>query len=109
MTTSRPAVDADGYIITVYDLYHRTRRESAQALLVGSTFVSRCQNQHEVYFTNRPEGSYSKDYGDVVVHVEVPTALAVEDEVFRDGEVFYRVRIEDLSRSRVVGEWRRQQ
>ena len=81
----------DGYLINVYDLYHRTSAEAAAAILRTGRFGSYCQNRHEAFFTNEGDGSNSRRYGDVVIHVEVPTHQAVVDERFRDSEVFYRM------------------
>lgn len=40
----------DGYLINVYDLYHRTSAEAAAAILRTGRFVSYCQNRHEAFF-----------------------------------------------------------
>lgn len=103
MPVSRTAVDADGSVIRVYDLYHRTDPESAQAILASGHFESRCHNTHEAYFTNMVNGRHARRYGDAVVHVEVPAALAVPDEKFNDGEVFFRVPVADLDQGSILG------
>lgn len=100
---SRNAVEADGYVIHVYDLYHRTDPASAQAILASGRFESHCQNRDEAYFTSVADGRNARHYGDAVVHVRVPAVVAVPDETFNDGEIFYRVPIGELSRDRIIG------
>lgn len=73
MPASRNVVDADGYVIRVYDLYHRTEPEAAQAILASGRFESHCRNTQEAYFTNMADGRNARHYGDAVVHVQVPT------------------------------------
>lgn len=103
MPASRNVVDADGYVIRVYDLYHRTDPESAQAILASGRFVSHCQNPNEAYFTNMADGPNARQYGEAVVHVQVPTAAAIPDETFNDGEIFYRVPLTELGQNSVLG------
>lgn len=103
MPASRNVVDADGYVIRVYDLYHRTDPQAAQAILASGRFESHCRNTQEAYFTNMADGRNARHYGDAVVHVQVPTALAVPDETFNDGEVFYRVPIAELTQTCILG------
>ncbi|WP_338752285.1 hypothetical protein [Janibacter alittae] len=100
---SRNVVDADGHVIRVYDLYHRTDPAAARAILASGRFESHCQNTHEAYFTNVADGRNARRYGDAVVHVQVPTVVAVPDEKFKDGEIFYRVPVPELSRDRILG------
>ena len=66
MTAMRSMFYTDGYLINVYDLYHRTSAEAAAAILRTGRFVSYCQNRHEALFTNEGDGSNSRRYGDVV-------------------------------------------
>lgn len=100
---SRNVVDAAGCVVRVCDLYHRTDPAAARAILASGRFESHCQNTQEAYFTNMADGRNARHYGDAVVHVQVPTVLAVLDEKFNDGEIFYRVPVAELSRDRIVG------
>lgn len=101
-TPSRNVLDPDGYVIRVFDLYHRTSRTSADTILSEGTFVSRCQSPSDAYFSNRADGQAARHYGDVVLRVEVPTSDAIVDDQFRDGEVFYRVPLSVLAGVRVA-------
>ena len=83
--------DADGYVIRVVDLYHRTTTAAAETILRTGQFMSLCQNRDDAYFTNQIDGTHSRHYGDAIVQLEVPTAIPIEDERYRDGEVFYRL------------------
>lgn len=103
MSESRNIVDTDGYVVRVHDLYHRTDPAAAQAILASGRFESHCQNTSEAYFTNMPDGRNARHYGDAVVHVQVPTALAVRDDAFNDGEVFYRVPVAELNPGSILG------
>lgn len=77
------------------DLYHRTSLEAYERIVQERQMVSR-ENTREVYFSNREFGQ-AEGYGDFVVHVRVPEELAQLEDEFPDGELHYRVRVQDLA------------
>ena len=99
----RTIEDVDGYVIKVIDLYHRTTPEVARKILGSGTFESNCNSRTQAYFSSSPDGAHGRQYGEAVAHVEVPTWAAVEDERYRDGEVFYRVDLSELRSDRLLG------
>lgn len=100
---SRTIQDEDGYMINVIDLYHRTTTDAARSILRSGSFTSDCSNSTQAYFSNTADGDHGRQYGEAVVHVEVPSWAATEDERYRDGETFYRVELSELRSNRVLG------
>lgn len=80
----------DGIGGGVLDLYHRTTPEAAAVIYSTGRWQSR-ENTQEVYFSTRRDGQ-TDGYGDGVVHVRVPVAIAELEDEFPDGEEHYRVR-----------------
>jgi len=79
-------------------LYHRTTPEAAKDIFEGGAWRS-AENTGEVYASDRIEGQ-AKGYGQDIVHVVIPRALAQLDDEFPDGEQHYRFKPADAA---VVG------
>lgn len=75
-------------------LYHRTS-ESAAAAITSSRSWRSSENTQEVYFSTVPHGQ-AGGYGQVIVSVDVPEALADLEDEFPDGEQHFRVAVTDL-------------
>lgn len=86
-------------------LYHRTSNEAATTIARTRRFLSKEEGAlpDGVYFSNRETGSYSVDYGEAVVRVEVPEVWAQLDDEFDDGEKHYRVHARDIDPAWITG------
>jgi hypothetical protein len=84
----------------VLDLYHRTSAEAAQRIYREGRMTSR-ENTGEAYFSTTVAGQ-AEGYGEAVVHIRVPLALAELEDEFPDGEQHYRVPVAALRREHFV-------
>lgn len=82
-------------------LYHMTSPQAAAEIYPNGPFISK-EADGSVYFSDRVDG-YAAGYGEAWVCVDVPELIAELDDEFPDGELHYRINLQDLRPEYIIG------